>query len=133
MLSVCLYHWLCVRGFYLFNESLEQSSKRPPTRSIRHNSSVVANVISSCMASGALSAPTKHVCCETFKCGQLQLGCLRWHRTSSILFVYHSFSCEVQSVLLWQSQDFGTLDCLRVITLFVFIRPTPFVEYTCYT
>ena len=133
VLSVCLYHWLCVRNLYLFNESLEPSSKRPPTRSVRHNSSVVASVISSCTASVALTALIRHVCCEPFKWGQLQLGCLRWHRTSSILFVYHSFSCEVQSVLLWQSQDFGTLDCLRVITLFVYIWPTPTVEYTCYT
>ena len=54
------------------------------------------------------------------------------HRTSSILFAYHSFSCGKQLVLRWQSQGFGTLCCLRVTRLFVYIMRSYVVEYSSY-
>ena len=54
------------------------------------------------------------------------------HRTSSILFAYQSFSCGKQLVLRWQSQGFGTLCCLRVTRLFVYIMRSYVVEYSSY-
>ena len=54
------------------------------------------------------------------------------HGTSSILFAYHLFSCGKQLVLRWQSQGFGTLCCLRVTRLFVYIMRSYVVEYSSY-
>ena len=93
VLSICLYHWICVRGFYLCNDSLKRSSGTPPTRSVTWFFGDAQCDI--CVpASIALGAVVRHECCRPFKRARLHFGCPRWHRTSGIFFIYLSLSCD---------------------------------------
>ena len=88
VLSVCLYHSLCVQGFNLFNDSLELSSSEASHEVCEAWFLVVASLMFARTASIALAALARHACCRPFKGKQLHLGWPRRHRTSSIYFVW---------------------------------------------
>ena len=128
VLSICLYHWICVRGFYLCNDSLKRSSGT--------TSHEVCDMVLRWCPVWYLRASFNCAwcCCEACVLQTFQESAIAiWlpsmaqnlqHFLSIFLFLARALSFIVTITYL------GTCGCQRFTRLFVHIWPNYVVECT---